>query len=544
MYSSKLKSSQVLIQYLLIIMKNYIFFLLFLLFSKWAVAGIVHHKPWFSPSIDNNTIGKDQQICSKSTPAPLTGSTPSGGNGSFTYQWQSSTTSGIAGFTDINNATGQNYTPDVITQTHWFRRIVRSGTERDTSIAIEIKTDPMPEVSISYDHTPYCGSGIATVNLQGLSGGTFGSSTGLSIDAATGQINLAASTPGSYTVNYSFTNGACTGTVTTNIDVGDPTLVITNPLPVCGSPTADITNPEITQGSTDGLTFQYFTDATGTNPLLNPEAVSVSGTFYVQGFSAGGCSTTLKPLKVVLNDQPTITAEENVVVCKGVAATLKAYSPGNEIIWQNTGTGDSIIVQPSGTTLYKAIAINEAGCTDTTVIKVQVQDFSISLKANPSPILVGAPVMLVTSANASYTVIAWKPESHFRNQTANSQSIIVNDTTSTFFVIGKSAEGCLDSASIKTTVDNKDFFIPNAFTPNNDGKNDIFRVYGSSVIGAEIKIFNQWGAQVFETRDNQQGWNGTQKNVAQPVGVYVYVIKIRLSNEDTFIKKGTVRLIR
>ena len=102
----------------------------------------------------------------------------------------------------------------------------------------------------------------------------------------------------------------------------------------------------------------------------------------------------------------------------------------------------------------------------------------------------------------------------------------------------------MDTASVKTTVDNKDFFIPNAFTPNNDGKNDVFRVYGSSVTGAEIKIFNQWGALVFETGDNQQGWNGTHKNRPQPVGVYVYVVKVRLSNEDSFIKKGTVRLIR
>lgn len=525
-------------------MKNHIFFFFLLLLSSWAEAGIQNLKPRFHAPIGNNSIGNNQQICNNSTPAPLTGSIPTGGNGSFIYQWQSSTTSGTTGFTDINGATGGSYTPDKTSETRWFRRIVQSGAERDTSFAIQIKTDPMPEVSISYDQSPYCGLGTAIVTLHGLSGGSFTSSAGLSINAATGEINLAASTPGTYTVNYSFTNGACTGTVTTNIDVGDPTLSITNPLPVCGSPTADITNPEITLGSTGGLTFQYFTDAAGTTPLSHPEAVAVSGTVYIQGFSAGGCSTTIKPIEVVLNDQPVITAEENVVVCKGVPTTLKAYSPGNEIIWQNIGIGDSIIVQPSGTTFYKAIAKNEAGCTDTTIIKVQIQDFSLSLKSNPSPILVGAPATLITSANVPYNVIAWKPESYFSNQTANSQSIIVNDTASTFSIIGKSAEGCLDTASIRASVDNRDFFIPNAFTPNNDGKNDIFRVYGTSVIGAEIKIFNQWGALVFETQNNQQGWNGTHKNVAQPVGVYVYVIKIRLSNEDTFIKKGTIRLIR
>lgn len=495
-------------------------------------------------AIGNNTIGNDQLICTHTIPAPLTGSTPTGGDGNFTFQWQSSTTSASAGFADIDGATAPGYTPGALSQTHWYRRIVRSGAESNTSSAIQITADPMPDVTISYDQSPYCGSGTATVTLKGHTGGTYSSSSGLSINAATGEVNLSASIPGSYTVNYTFTSGACTGTATTNIDVGDPLLVITNPLPVCGSPTADITNPAITAGSTSGLAYHYFTDPAGTIALDNPEAVAVSGTFYIRGISEGGCSTAITPVVVVLNDQPVITADGTVVACKGLPVTLRASSPGNEITWQNIGTGDSIVVQPTGSAIYKAIAVNEAGCTDTVVVNVQVREFSVSLKANPSPMLVGAPATLTTSANATYEVIGWKPDIYFSNQTANTQSLVINDTTSTYYVIARSADGCVDTASVKTAVDNIDFFIPNAFTPNNDGKNDIFKIYGSSVTGAEIKIFNQWGAMIYETKDNQKGWDGTHKNNPQPVGVYVYVVKVRLSNEDTFIKKGTLRLIR
>ncbi|MCO5235514.1 MAG: gliding motility-associated C-terminal domain-containing protein [Chitinophagaceae bacterium] len=522
-------------------MRNRIFFFFLILVAHWAKATPV---PGFYNAIDNNIIGNDQLICSNTVPAPLTGSDPTGGTGEFTFQWQSSSTSATAGFADIEGATGKGYAPGAIAQTQWYRRVVFSGTESNTSAAIQISADPMPGVSINYERSPYCGAGRATVTLQGQTGGVYSSSTGLSIDAGTGEIDLAASVPGSYTVNYTFTSGACTGTATTNVNVGDPTLVITNPLPVCGSPTADITDPAITEGSTSGLIYRYFTDVDGTMPVSNPEAVSESATYYIRGSSDGGCFTTIEPVVVVLNDQPVITADEMVVVCKGLPAMLRAYSPGNAITWLNLGAGDSIEVQPAGNAIYKAVAVNDAGCTDTATVRVQIQDFSISLIANPNPMLVGSPATLTTSANASYNVIAWQPEIYFGNQTATSQSLIVSDTTSTFYVIGRSAEGCMDTASVKTTVDNKDFFIPNAFTPNNDGKNDVFRVYGSSVTGAEIKIFNQWGALVFETGDNQQGWNGTHKNRPQPVGVYVYVVKVRLSNEDSFIKKGTVRLIR
>ena len=495
-------------------------------------------------AIGNNTIGSDQSICQHTPPAPLTGSTPTGGNGSFTFQWQNSNTSASAGFTDITNATNQGYAPGALSQTYWYRRIVISGAESDTSSAVKITADLLPEVSISYDQSPYCGTGTATVTLTGLSGGTYSSSSGLSINSSSGAVNLSASTPGSYTVNYTFSSGACTSTATANIDVGDPLLIITNPLPVCGSPTADITDPSITEGSTSGLTYHYFTDAAGTIAFGTPTAVAASDTFYIRGMSAGGCSTSIAPVIVVLNDQPVITTTDTVVACKGLPLTLKASSPGNEITWQNVGTADSITVQPNGNAIYKAIAINEAGCTDTAIVNVLVREFSVSLKANPSPMLVGSPATLTTSANSTYEVIGWKPDMYFSNQTANTQSLIINDTTSTYYVIARSADGCTDTASIKTAVDNKDFFIPNAFTPNNDGRNDLFKVYGSSVTAAEIKIYNQWGVMLYETKDNQKGWDGTHKNNPQPVGLYVYVVKVRLSNEDTFIKKGTIRLIR
>ncbi|HEX5024112.1 MAG TPA: gliding motility-associated C-terminal domain-containing protein, partial [Agriterribacter sp.] len=495
-------------------------------------------------AIGNNIIADNQTICYNTAPAALTGSAPTGGNGSFSYQWQSSTSSAITGFADIDQATSQGYAPGILTTTTWYRRIVSSGAEHDTSTTIQISADPLPVTTIAYSGTPYCATGTATVTQTGQGGGTYSSAAGLSLNASTGEINLAASASGNYTVNYTFSNGACTSTATTNVEVGNPTLTITNPLPVCGSPTADITHASITAGSSSGLTYYYFTDAAGTVPLNNPSAITTNDTYYIQGKSASGCSTAVKPVVVVINDQPVITAVEEAYVCKGSSVTLTANSPGNEIIWQNAGTGNSIVVQPSISTTYKAIAINGSGCTDTVAVKVYVRDFKVSLIANPSPMLVGTLATLTTTANINYEVIAWKPEIYFSNQTANTQSLIVNDTTNTFYVIAKSEDGCLDTANVKTAVDNTDFFIPNAFTPNNDGKNDAFKIYGSSVIGAEIKIYNQWGVMLYETKDNDQGWNGTYKNNPQPVGMYLYVVKVRLSNEDTFIKKGTIRLIR
>lgn len=495
-------------------------------------------------AIGNNTIGSNQSICRNTSPAALTGSSPTGGNGAFTFQWQSSTTSASTGFSSINGATEQGYAPGILSETHWYRRIVQSGAESDTSAAVQITADPLPDATIKYEQSPYCGTGTATVTLTGFSSGNFTAAAGLVIDSSSGTVNLSASTPGTYSVNYTFSSGACTSTATTNIVVGDPVITITNPLPVCGSPTADITAPSITLGSTPGLSFQYYTDLAGTLPVSDPQAVATSDTFYIRGFSAGGCSTAVAPVVVVLNDQPVITTKDTVFACAGVPVTLGASSPGNSISWQNVGSGDSIVVLPANNALYKAIAVNNAGCTDTALVTVLVREFSVSLKSYPNPVLIGSPATFSTSASSTYEILSWQPERYFSNQTANSQTLVINDTTSTYSVIARSAEGCIDTASITTTADNKDFFIPNAFTPNHDGKNDLFKIYGSAVTAAQIKIYNQWGVMIFETNDNTKGWDGTHKNNPQPVGVYVYVIKVRLANEDTFIKKGTIRLIR
>ncbi|MEJ0083197.1 MAG: hypothetical protein WDM78_20120 [Puia sp.] len=95
------------------------------------------------PPITGNTIGSDQTICNNTTPVPLTGSVPGGGTGVFTYQWQVSSTSAVAGFANIPGATGQGYSPGALTANRWYIRIVTSGAFVDTSPAVAITVTPV-----------------------------------------------------------------------------------------------------------------------------------------------------------------------------------------------------------------------------------------------------------------------------------------------------------------------------------------------------------------------------------------------------------------
>jgi len=87
-------------------------------------------------------------------------------------------------------------------------------------------------------------------------------------------------------------------------------------------------------------------------------------------------------------------------------------------------------------------------------------------------------------------------------------------------------------------------FIPNAFTPNGDGKNDTWLVYGYDIVDFKVIVFNQWGQRIFESSNQQTGWDGTYNGKKQPSGVYMYVVKMKMRDGSVIEKKGSINLVR
>jgi gliding motility-associated-like protein len=86
--------------------------------------------------------------------------------------------------------------------------------------------------------------------------------------------------------------------------------------------------------------------------------------------------------------------------------------------------------------------------------------------------------------------------------------------------------------------------VPNAFSPNGDGHNDILYARGEGFIEMELMIFNRIGELVFDTKDNSVGWDGTFKGKRQPVDVYVYLLKGICVSGNSIFKKGNITLLR
>jgi gliding motility-associated-like protein len=107
--------------------------------------------------------------------------------------------------------------------------------------------------------------------------------------------------------------------------------------------------------------------------------------------------------------------------------------------------------------------------------------------------------------------------------------------------------GCQDSTSQIVNIDGRLVLpprLPNTFSPNNDGLNDVFYVRGGPFSALEFRVYNGWGQEIFSTIDQELGWDGTQGGEQLPLGIYVYTIKATTILGASFDYSGKINLIR
>ena len=103
--------------------------------------------------------------------------------------------------------------------------------------------------------------------------------------------------------------------------------------------------------------------------------------------------------------------------------------------------------------------------------------------------------------------------------------------------------GCLDTIC-RTEIISLPIGVPNGFSPNNDGQNDSFKVYGGPFKQLNLKIYNNWGQLIFESTKQADGWDGTYKGVEQPAGVYIYTVFCVSEDDQEHKLSGDVTLLR
>jgi len=119
----------------------------------------------------------------------------------------------------------------------------------------------------------------------------------------------------------------------------------------------------------------------------------------------------------------------------------------------------------------------------------------------------------------------------------------------TYTVTVTNEDGCTSTASITIRVLNpacndEDIFLPNAFTPNSDGHNDVLLVHSNYITDFELHIYSRWGEEVFTTLDQYIGWDGTFKGKKLEPDVFGYYFTAVCVNQASFSKKGNITLLK
>jgi gliding motility-associated-like protein len=331
-----------------------------------------------------------------------------------------------------------------------------------------------------------------------------------------------------------------------------PSILISNPNPVCFPGTIDLTQAKIVAGSTIALTYTYWKDKNATIPISTPQAIDSTGTYYIKGLNTAGC-TSIMPVTAFIGTKPKLVLN-NPSGCAAVNLTQSSVTSGSDLnltfsYWNDAAATSALLtpnqIATSGTYFIKAS--NAAGCFTISPVKVQVFALPVLRINNPAPVVFPATINLTTSfiANDSLTYTYWK---NIAATNALDGADAVNKS-GTYYIKATSKAGCTTILPVVVLINPPPIInitAPNVFTPNADGTNDYFKM---SFIGAlqvsYLKIYNRYGQQVFETKQLSDYWDGTFNGSKIPAGTYYWVLEGADSyRKERVVKSGSITLIR
>lgn len=362
------------------------------------------------------------------------------------------------------------------------------------------------------------------------------------------------SNPGSSTASGIFTltatnlNTGCKTTYTVESTI--PTLSITN-TPNTNLLTCNTQTISSLAGTNSGsATITWFNGVTTTT--VNPNPITVPGTYTAIVQAAGGCSTQ----SVITVSQNTVagisvTSASTVIPCSTNSLALSAFPTTGgsySYTWSpsaSSATGSVYNVSNAGT--YTVTALNATnGCTTTATYAVSHETVTASFVPSVTQ---GLMPLAVTFSNTSVnaTDYSWNLGNSSVADT-NVHTATVYNYQGTYTVVLTATNGfCTDTATRLIYVELVSFFtVPNVFTPNGDGKNDVFTFDAVNMGEITFTVFDRWGIKMFDaTESGNVKWDGkTKSGNTVSDGTYFYIIKAKGLDAQTYDLQGTINVFR
>ena len=321
------------------------------------------------------------------------------------------------------------------------------------------------------------------------------------------------------------------------------------PIPKAGPDTAFICQGQPVQLiASGGVDYLWRADSTlssrtVSNPIATPQDTTI---YYVRVFNIHQCHADTF-IKINVQLPVTAVAQSPYDFCSGVTVQLHAsggfyylWTPGR---WLNDSTIANPLATPDTSVIYIVKVSNDC-FYDTASVEMIVRPSPKVFAGNDTTIYRNTNALLNGVTNGSY--FHWYPGLGVVDPFELTTTAAPLYTTS-YYLLAKSDYGCVSIDTILITIDPYTLLLmPTAFSPNNDGVNDLFHIVRFLNIEklTEFKVYDRWGEKIFSTDNVSDGWDGTYRGHEMPMGTYTWMIRAKTYDGDDISRSGNITLVR
>lgn len=364
--------------------------------------------------------------------------------------------------------------------------------------------------------------------------------------------SVSVNSAGTYTLSVLNAVNGCSATATSTVinNTTPPTLNVTSSSTVitCGSPTLNL------NATTNSTVIPVWNTPTGN--AYNPIVAITAGNYTVSVIDpVSGCTASLTLAVAGSTVAPALSVTANAVIpCGSPSVSLSASATGSSSVTYNWAgpTSGSIIsggntATPTATAagIYTVTITNSYGCTSSATVAVAQSSVNAAFTADPTTGVIPLNVNTTNQSTGGGLSYQWDFGNGSTSTSVNPGTVYNTSGTYTIVLIASSGS-CADTATAIIVVeDNLSLEIPNVFTPNNDGTNDLFTIKSTGIKEISLQIFNRWGEKLYEFTGTKAAWDGmTPQGGKCPDATYFYFVKAYGFDDKEIEKHGTVNLFR